>query len=238
MQKDDPLFFLNTGPYRVNTYIVPLSKTECFLVDPAGCALCGDETLIDDFLQKKALLPIAVVLTHGHFDHITGLPHIKKAFPNAPVLIHTDDLPLLQPKGIALQQKTLVQMGQAEIAPALENMLQPCDFLKDKETLLSSLPCDFLCSEEAKKNLLQWKVMHTPGHTPGSICLFCGEKNILLSGDTVFFHSYGRTDLPGGSEEDIIKSLLMLSKTLPAKTKVYPGHETMGFLLGENWGRN
>ena len=77
-----------------------------------------------------------------------------------------------------------------------------------------------------------WKVLHTPGHTPGSICLYSAVENALISGDTLFdYGGYGRTDLAGGDEAQIIKSLAYLRENIPAGTLVYPGHDSFGFKM-------
>lgn len=233
------LYVFNTGPYYVNTYIIPLAENVCFVVDPAGCSLCKDEKLLDRYLKKREQKLFAIVLTHGHFDHITGLPHLKKVFPNVPILIHSKDAVFLCKEGINLQKQTLVQMGQDEIAPALDNMPQADCFLEDSKTLLDCLQgytnafFEKNCSDTAqiKQALKQWCIIHTPGHTPGSVCLHNKEKGMLLSGDTLFYHSYGRTDLPYGNENDILKSLEYITKTIPKNTKIYPGHGIMDFLL-------
>ena len=99
-------------------------------------------------------------------------------------------------------------------SPAVSDLPEATDLLSGGETLFNS-----------------WKVLHTPGHTKGSCCFYNKDAGILLSGDTVFYGSYGRTDLKGGSEVDMIKSLSAIKEKIPGSTLVYPGHDYFGFEL-------
>lgn len=82
--------------------------------------------------------------------------------------------------------------------------------------------------------LSAWKVLHTPGHTEGSVCYYNEKEKILITGDTIFYHSWGRTDFPGGSERKMVKSLERIYSSLPDDVLVYPGHDYAGFALAEN----
>ena len=84
-------------------------------------------------------------------------------------------------------------------------------------------------SEETKSALSDWKIMHTPGHTEGGICLLNKKDKILISGDTLFYHSWGRTDLPGGNEREIQKSLSAILYEIEGDVRIYPGHDRFGF---------
>lgn len=86
---------------------------------------------------------------------------------------------------------------------------------------------------ELKASLVQWKVLHTPGHTKGCVCFYNESEKILLSGDTVFYHSWGRTDLEGGDEGQMMKSLVYIKNNVVPDAKVYPGHDYNGFMLAE-----
>ena len=228
------LHLLQTGPLAVNTYIVPLSDSEAFVVDAADCAFSHDEGSVLSFLKSKKLKPVAVVLTHGHFDHVSGLPLLKKSFPELPIAIHKNDEAYIGANSAVLQGKSLSQMGFGEFLPFVTNLPEANAFLSDGETLADTFR-EFSFSEEAKKSLAEWHVLHTPGHTEGSCCLYNEEKRILLSGDTIFYHSWGRTDLIGGDERKIHQSLLKIADYCEDDTRVYSGHDTNSFILSENF---
>lgn len=222
---------IQTGPYGVNTYIVGLKDQFCFITDPASCSFSGDENKITDFLEKNSLIPVAFVLTHGHFDHVAGIKILKEKYPEVPVLISEEDSFFLGTDNF-LQQQTLEAIGFEMFIKSVENLPEPDAFLKDGIFLSAVVE---KCSLQVKDELKKWKVIATPGHTKGSICLFNSQEKILLSGDTVFFHSYGRTDLPGGNESEIISSLRKIYSTLSGDTLCYCGHGETAFPLAENF---
>lgn len=188
------------------------SSKKCFVVDPAACSLSHDENSITDYLKSKKLDCLAIVLTHSHFDHITGIVPVKKAFPQAKICIHQSESQELQnPPG-----------------PMNTSLINFFDIPQIFDTLVTQPPADQLLHEGS--DIFGWKVLHTPGHSPGSICLFNKAENTLISGDTLFdYGGYGRTDMYGGDEATIIHSLARLKKEIPVGTLVYPGHESFGF---------
>ena len=212
---------IHTGPLRVNSLIVPIENNQCFVVDPAACSLTGDENLILDYLKSHKLECAGIVLTHSHFDHITGIAPLKKAFPNAKVCLHGLEASELCGNGVAgpMNQSVLRFFGAPELL----------------ETVGTQPACDTLLREGM--TIFGWKVLHTPGHTLGSICLYNAEAGegghgILISGDTLFdYGGYGRTDMYGGDEAEIQKSLARLHEEIPAGTLVYPGHDNFGFMM-------
>ncbi len=213
------LHVLHTGVLRVNTLVVPLEDGKCFVVDPAACALSGDSKIIIEYLKSHKLQCQAIVLTHSHFDHITGCAELKAAFPEAKIYVHEADAAELTGSGIAgpMNASCLQFFGMPEL-------MQLCGQQPVADVLLRD-----------GMSLLGWKVIHTPGHTPGSICLYnadAGEegRGVLISGDTLFdYGGYGRTDMYGGDEAEIQKSLARLNREIPAGTLVYPGHDSFGF---------
>jgi hydroxyacylglutathione hydrolase len=191
------------GMLQCNCAIIGDPRTlECIVVDP------GDEVeRILGLLGRYKLKVTAIVSTHAHIDHVGGLAKLHQ-YTGAPIMMHTDDLPLY--RGMEEQARFLgIQ------TPELAEVHQ---LLKEGDALHWG---DFLA-----------KVMHTPGHTPGSVSLFLptdgGNATLshpqLFSGDTLFAGSIGRTDLWGGSFEDILTSLKEKVMQLPDSTIVHPGH--------------
>jgi glyoxylase-like metal-dependent hydrolase (beta-lactamase superfamily II) len=188
---------------------------ESFPVGPLGanCTILGDETthealVIDPGgeperiyrrLQALRLEAQQILLTHGHLDHAAGVAKLKK-LTGAPVLIHHADLPQLE--HLAEQAGWLGMEAPKKT--------QPDEYLADGQVVgLKSLPVT---------------VLYTPGHTQGCVCLYLKEQNLLISGDTLFAGSIGRTDLPGGDSSQIIDSIKTRLLVLPDETRVITGH--------------
>lgn len=227
-----PIQILHTGPLQVNTLIVPLVRNFVFVVDSACCHFSRDTNLLTDFLKKKDLVPAAVVQTHGHFDHVAGLESLRENFPNIPILIHKDDSNLIGRNSAVEQKNQLYAIGFDDFLPFVSDLPDATSFFEDGKTLAD---CVKDCDSEIQDSLSKWKIFHTPGHTKGSCCFYNETEKILISGDTIFFRSYGRTDLPGGSEIEIQKSLIRIFEEIPGDTKVFPGHGETGFELEENF---
>ena len=213
------IHILRTGVLKVNTLVVPTTDGKCFIIDPAACPLSGDSTIITDYLKSHKLECEGIVLTHSHFDHITGIAGLKSAFPEAKVYVHEAEAGELTGSGVAgpMNQSVLRFFGAPELL----------------EVVGAQPAADVLLHDGM--SVFGWKVIHTPGHTPGSICLYkagAGEngEGILISGDTLFdYGGYGRTDMYGGDESEIQKSLARLRREIPVGTLVYPGHDSFGF---------
>ena len=214
---------LHTGVFKVNTLVVPCEGGKCFIVDPAACRLSGDENLILDYLKAHKLECEGIVLTHSHFDHITGIAPLKAAFPEAKVYVHE------------AEAAELGGGGAGSAGPMNRSVLQFFGAPELLEVVGQQPAADTLMREGM--SVFGWKVLHTPGHTPGSVCLYKADaaddgRGILISGDTLFdYGGYGRTDMYGGDELEIQKSLARLQQEIPAGTLVYPGHDNFGFML-------
>ena len=214
---------LHTGVFKVNTLVVPCEGGKCFIVDPAACRLSGDENLILDYLKAHKLECEGIVLTHSHFDHITGIAPLKAAFPEAKVYVHE------------AEAAELGGGGAGASGPMNRSVLQFFGAPELLEVVGQQPAADTLMREGM--SVFGWKVLHTPGHTPGSVCLYKADaaddgRGILISGDTLFdYGGYGRTDMYGGDELEIQKSLARLQQEIPAGTLVYPGHDNFGFML-------
>lgn len=211
-----------TGLLSVNTLIVPVCDNKVFIVDPAACSISGDSFSFLNFLKTNNLECIGIVLTHSHFDHITGLFELKEIFPNAKIAIHKDEASEIQAGLGPMNQSILQNFGMSSLIPFFNQFVNPDILLQDKNNLsiFAQSPDEKLSSE-----LKKWIVIHTPGHSPGSICLYNEEKRVLISGDTLFYGTCGRTDMYGGNQRTIESSLAKLDRIIPNGTKVYPGHD-------------
>jgi hydroxyacylglutathione hydrolase len=183
------------GPLHCNCTILGDEVThEAMVVDP------GDNIPeILSRLQKHGLTLRQIVVTHAHIDHVGGAAQLRK-LTGAPVLMNKQDLALL---GMMEMQAGWIGVPTPEVAP-------PDASAEDGLAIgLAALPAE---------------VIHTPGHTPGSICLLFPAQHLLLAGDTLFAGSIGRTDLPGGDGHQILRSLRDRLLVLPDATRVVPGH--------------
>lgn len=183
------------GPFGTNTYVVS-DESHVLLVDPA-CSNQYEQQQLYAYIDRiqKSEIRIQIIATHGHLDHLWGAKWATEQW-HTPVLMHEADIPLAE--AMQSQYNLFGIRATAESFPMEELGVRELGF-RDLE------------------------VLHTPGHTPGSVCLYWPEEKTLLSGDTLFRMGYGRTDLPGGSMSQLIASLEQVL-SLPADTKVYPGH--------------
>ena len=188
---------LMLGAYETNCYVLRSSETarDCLIID-AGL---GAGKLIN-FLKEHELNPLAVVLTHGHIDHIAGVAALRTEFPDIRVHIHKLDADMLTEPHTNLSAMT---GGNFSIEPA--------EFSLDEQSII----------EQAGVKL---SVLHTPGHTRGGICLYSEDEGIVFTDDALFADSIGRTDFPNGNMSQLLNGIKEKLFTLPDETKVYPGH--------------
>ena len=213
------IHIIRTGFFSVNTIVVPLEEKACFVVDPAACKYSGDQNKIISYLQEKKLDCKAIILTHSHFDHITGIAQLKQAFPKAKIAIHKEEMAeLINPPG-PMGEAVIRFFGSLELIDAVADQ-PPADIALFEGATLDCVTGPGFGAEN-------WKVISTPGHTPGSICLYNEKEKALISGDTLFaYGGYGRTDMAGGNQAQIVHSLAMLREKIPSGTHVYPGHDS------------
>lgn len=181
------------GSFGANCYVVGCEETkEAVVIDPGG-----EVNLILDELKGKGLKVKYIVNTHGHIDHIGGNDELREA-TGAQVMIHEQDASMLTEPKLNFSG----MMGRQEGFKAADTLLKEGDVIEF--------------------GTIKLKVLHTPGHTKGGICLL--TDGLVFTGDTLFNESIGRTDFPGGDYDSIIKSILEKLMTLPDETIVYPGH--------------
>ncbi len=183
---------VEVGPFGSNCYIVGSESTKEGMLIDAG----ADAEEILKNVNGLGLDIKLVVLTHGHIDHIGALKEVKEA-TGAEVAIHTADAPALQGQGVS------DMFGFSYQAPP------PADRLLKGGDSIDVGDVHFL-------------VLHTPGHTPGGICLL--GHGVVFTGDTLFNYGIGRTDFPGGSHSQLLDSIYTKLMILPDNTAVYPGH--------------
>lgn len=186
---------LEVGPLSVNCYIVACEQSrEGVVIDPGG-----DVEMIISLVEQLGLKIHTIINTHGHFDHLGGNRKALEAF-GAKLLIHQADAPML-----GRSAEVALRYGlQGENSPEADA------FLVDGMVVIFGTG--------------RMKVLHTPGHTLGGCCLYFEDERIVITGDTLFADSIGRTDLPGGSHEQLLESIRTKLFTLPDKVTAYPGH--------------
>ena len=182
------------GPVETNCYFLINNDTkELLIIDPADRA-----QKIMDWIDNEGLKPVAILLTHGHFDHIMAVEAVRKTY-HIPVYASVDEVEVLAKP----------ELNESRMVGACISM-KADELFRDGDVL-----------ELAGMKL---KVISTPGHTIGSVCFYIEEEKMLISGDTLFEASVGRTDFPTGSSRQLIESIRTRLFVLPDDTNVFPGH--------------
>lgn len=188
-----------------NCYVGVNEETkECFIVDPA----IYDEG-VASYIQEQGLEVKAILITHGHYDHIQGIDGFIKD-TSVPVYAHEDEQQILTD-------------GSKNLSAKFDKPYTFTDAILVKDGQILDVAG------------FKVKLIHTPGHTCGSCCYYIEDEEVLFCGDTVFYRSIGRTDLPTGNYEQLIKSAKEKIMTLPGEVKMYPGHMDETVIKYESW---
>ena len=186
------------SPIQENTYVLYNEFKHAIIIDP-GCYFDDEKELLKSYITDKGLKPLALLNTHCHLDHVFGNKFVAETF----------DLTL------QLHEKEKTVLAYAPTSGLMYNM--PFDNYSGK----------FIFLKEGDKVTLDEDELHVieaPGHSPGSICFYCGRQNFLIGGDVLFQRSIGRTDLPLGDHQTLLNSIRKKLFILPNETIVYSGH--------------
>lgn len=187
----------------VNTYIISDELSKDAIVIDCGCSSQEEAYKLSDYVENEALHIKSHICTHLHFDHVFGASLIATTYGVLTYACKLDE------DILEWNKMCSIFMG----------------FSKEERSLLDFSDYRWLNSPYSPITLGNYKfdVLHTPGHSPGSLSFYCKEKNVLFCGDVIFKNGFGRTDFEGGSKEQLNNSILQLS-SLPSQTMVFPGH--------------
>lgn len=185
------------NPFEENTYLLINEAKQALLIDP-GMFSAEEEKILADYIQENQITVQNILLTHTHLDHIFGLKHAVEKY-HVPFYLHADDIVIYKNAS-----QSAMRFGIAIELPK-----------QDFELFFSD---EFIFGQE------KIKLIHAPGHSPGSVCFYLQNEKILIGGDVLFNMSVGRADLPGGDYDTLIKSIQTKIFTLANETLVYPGH--------------
>ena len=189
---------LTFNPVQENTYLLFNEQNECIIIDP-GCYYDNEKEALTVAIDKNNLRPVMLLNTHCHLDHVFGNKFISEKYKLALHLHNAEE-----------QMLKMAPASGLMFNLPFDNYAGEFIFLNEGDTI--TLGTDRL------------EVIHAPGHSPGSICFYCKEQKFIIGGDVLFYNSIGRTDLPSGNHEDLIRSIKQKLFKLPPDVKVYSGH--------------
>jgi glyoxylase-like metal-dependent hydrolase (beta-lactamase superfamily II) len=194
------------GPVATNCYFLVNKNTkECIIVDPGAAGV-----QLAKRIDEQELKPVAILLTHGHFDHAGDADYMAETYQIPIYAADAERVTLESPEiNLSASMGDLGKVYHADV------------FLKDGEEMILAG--------------FSIRMLLTPGHTPGGCCYYLPKEMVLMSGDSLFCGSVGRTDFPGGSMSDLIRSLKEKVMVLPASVKVFPGHNDMTTIEQETY---
>lgn len=186
------------SPVQENTYVLYNEQNKAIIIDP-GCYFSAEQETLKNFITDTQLEPVRLLNTHCHLDHVFGNKWVSETW-NLELYLHEGEQQMLQ----------LAPLSGEKWGLPFQNYKGPLHFLAEGDTI--SLGNDAL------------RVILAPGHSPASICFYCEEQAFLIGGDVLFRESIGRTDLPGGNHETLLKSIREKLFVLPDEVVVYSGH--------------
>lgn len=190
--------YFTFNPVQENTYVLYDDTKECVIIDP-GCYGSTEQHELKSFIEEKGLKPVQLLLTHAHVDHVPGLGFVASTYNLVPQL-HELELPVLR----------AVPSYADRFGMTINDIPTEVSFLKEGD-------------EIAFGNTVL-KILFAPGHSPGSICFYSVTNKLVVGGDVLFRGSIGRTDLPGGDFNVLMRSIALQLFVLPDDVIVYPGH--------------
>jgi len=189
---------LTFNPFQENTYLLTDATRQCVVVDP-GCATAAEFEALDGIIAQHGLVPVRLLNTHCHVDHICGNAHVARRY-NLTLEAHPDELPNLQ----GAQMYAQLFGFRMEASPMPGRLLAAGEVIRFGDTAL--------------------EVLFTPGHSAGHVSFYHADSRQVLSGDVLFRGSIGRYDLPGGSFPTLMRSITDVLLPLGDDVRVYPGH--------------
>jgi glyoxylase-like metal-dependent hydrolase (beta-lactamase superfamily II) len=190
---------LTYNPWQENTYIISAENGECIIIDP-GCLDQHEQDHLVKYMEEKNFKPVRILNTHLHLDHVFGNQFVCNKFNLRPEAHHGDEFWIEQTVPYAAQMG--IQLN--EKPPALKAYLTHGQEIEFGGSMI--------------------KVLHIPGHSPGSVVFYCEKEGFVIVGDVLFKESIGRADLPGGDFSTLITGIKENLMTLPDEVKVYSGH--------------
>ncbi|CAG0950974.1 MAG: MBL fold metallo-hydrolase [Bacteroidetes bacterium] len=187
------------NPFQENTFILFDETKECVIIDP-GCYYTEEEYTLSDFIEKNQLKPVSLLLTHAHIDHVLGCNYILKKYGLLPEMHPAENFNI----------ESVEQIGKMYGIPNASNPQKPQDYLNENQKFTFG------------NSILE--LLFVPGHSPGHLAFVCHAQQFVINGDVLFYESIGRTDLPGGDFDTLIKSIKEKMFALPDEYTVYCGH--------------